>query len=117
VWLARWGGAVNWRITVEQTPYRQVRVTGGLNTFDFRTPEGGESLETPGSMPAFRGRNFGGALAHPASRSSSGTDSPGGALRACVRCSTTLGATTFNVNEAARQSWRTRPQVWGSSCS
>ena len=35
VWFGSLAWSGNWRITVEQTPYRQVRVTGGFNTFDF----------------------------------------------------------------------------------
>ena len=38
VWFGALAWSGNWRITVEQTPYRQVRVTGGLNTFDFAYP-------------------------------------------------------------------------------
>ena len=35
VWFGALGWSGNWRIAVEQTPYGQVRVTGGLNPFDF----------------------------------------------------------------------------------
>jgi alpha-galactosidase len=55
VWFGALAWSGNWRITVEQTPYRQVRVTGGLNTFDFAYPlKPGESLDTPPSTPAIR---------------------------------------------------------------
>ena len=48
VWFGALGWSGNWRITVEQTPYRQVRVTGGFNSFDFAYPlKPGERLETP----------------------------------------------------------------------
>ncbi len=48
VWFGALAWSGNWRITVEQTPYRRVRVTGGLNTFDFEYPlRPGETLETP----------------------------------------------------------------------
>ena len=38
VWFGALAWSGNWRLTVEQTPYRQVRVTGGFNTFDFSYP-------------------------------------------------------------------------------
>lgn len=53
-----WSG--NWRISVEQTPYKQVRVTGGYNTFDFGYPlKPGESLETPVFYAGFSSHGFG----------------------------------------------------------
>ena len=48
VWFGAIAWSGNWRISVEQTPYRQVRVVGGLNTFDFSYPlKPGESFNTP----------------------------------------------------------------------
>jgi alpha-galactosidase len=35
VWFGAIGWSGTWKIAVEQTPYEQVRVTGGLNDFDF----------------------------------------------------------------------------------
>lgn len=62
VWFGALAWSGNWRITVEQTPYRQVRVTGGLNTFDFAYPlKPGESLETPVFYAGFSQGGFGGA--------------------------------------------------------
>ncbi len=58
VWFGALGWSGNWRVTVEQTPHQQVRVTGGLNTFDFGyrlSP--GQSLETP---PLYAGYTDGG---------------------------------------------------------
>jgi alpha-galactosidase len=53
-----WSG--NWRITVEETPYKQVRVTGGFNTFDFSWPlKTGETLETPEFYAGYSGHGFG----------------------------------------------------------
>jgi len=53
-----WSG--NWRITVEQTPYRQVRVTGGFNTFDFSYPlPPGASLVTLTFYAGFASHGFG----------------------------------------------------------
>ncbi len=48
VWFGALAWSGNWRFSVEQTPYRQVRVTGGLNSFDFSYQlKPGESLTTP----------------------------------------------------------------------
>ncbi len=48
VWFGAIAWSGNWRISVEQTPYRQVRVVGGLNSFDFSYPlKPGESFQTP----------------------------------------------------------------------
>lgn len=60
VWFGSLGWSGNWRITVEQTPYQQVRVTGGLNDFDFAYPlKPGESLETPPFYGGFTEAGFG----------------------------------------------------------
>ena len=61
---AFWFGALawsgNWRIAVEQTPYKQVRVTGGFNSFDFAWPlKPGESLETPDFYAGYSAHGFG----------------------------------------------------------
>ncbi len=58
VWFGALGWSGSWRISVEQTPHQQVRVTGGFNTFDFGyrlAP--GESLTTP---PFYAGYTDGG---------------------------------------------------------
>ncbi len=61
VWFGALGWSGNWRIAVEQTPYAQVRVTGGLNTFDFAAPlKPGESLESPPFYGGFSAEGFGG---------------------------------------------------------
>ena len=60
VWFGALAWSGNWRITVEQTPYQQVRVTGGFNTFDFAYPlEPGQSLETPQFYAGFTSEGFG----------------------------------------------------------
>ena len=60
VWFGALAWSGNWRITVEQTPYRQVRVTGGFNTFDFSYKlNSGESLETPQFFGGFSEHGFG----------------------------------------------------------
>jgi alpha-galactosidase len=60
VWFGALAWSGNWRFTVEQTPYQQVRVTGGFNTFDFSWPlKPGETLETPAFFAGFTERGFG----------------------------------------------------------
>jgi alpha-galactosidase len=61
VWFGALGWSGNWRIAVEQTPYEQVRVTGGLNTFDFAWRlKPGESLEAPPFYGGYSEQGFGG---------------------------------------------------------
>jgi alpha-galactosidase len=104
VWFGALAWSGNWRITVEQTPYRQVRVTGGFNTFDFAYPlKPGESLETPDFFAGFSETGFGGAsrILHRFEREQV---SPGGAqsrLRPVLYNS--WEATTFNVTEAGQK--------------
>lgn len=58
VWFGALGWSGSWKITVEQTPHQQVRVTGGFNTFDFAySLAPGQSLETP---PFYAGYSDGG---------------------------------------------------------
>jgi alpha-galactosidase len=103
VWFGALGWSGNWRITVEQTPYRQVRVTGGFNSFDFAYPlKPGESLDTPPFYAGFSGNGFGGAsrLLHRFEREQI---LPGGAtsrLRPVLYNS--WEATTFHVDEAGQ---------------
>ena len=60
VWFGALAWSGNWRITVEQTPYKQVRVTGGFNTFDFAWPlKPGEALETPDFYAGYSAHGFG----------------------------------------------------------
>ncbi len=62
VWFGALGWSGNWRIAVEQTPHQQVRVTAGLNTFDFaHTLKPGERLETPPLYVGYSNEGFGGA--------------------------------------------------------
>ena len=104
VWFGALAWSGNWRITVEQTPYKQVRITGGLNTFDFAYRlKPGESLETPEFMAGFSADGFGGAsrLLHRFEREKI---LPGGAssrLRPVLYNS--WEATTFNVSEAGQK--------------
>jgi alpha-galactosidase len=60
VWFGALAWSGSWRIAVEQTPQRQVRVTGGYNTFDFSYPlKPGESLSTPAFFGGYTDRGFG----------------------------------------------------------
>ena len=60
VWFGALAWSGNWRISVEQTPYRQVRVTGGMNPFDFSYPlQPGETLDTPEFYGGFSNQGFG----------------------------------------------------------
>ncbi|HYW48785.1 MAG TPA: alpha-galactosidase [Bryobacteraceae bacterium] len=104
VWFGALAWSGNWRITVEQTPYKQVRITGGLNTFDFAYRlKPGESLDTPEFLAGFSADGFGGAsrLLHRFEREKI---LPGGAssrLRPVLYNS--WEATTFNVSEAGQK--------------
>ena len=60
VWFGALGWSGSWKIAVEQTPHLQVRVTGGLNNFDFAYPlADGESLETPPFYAGYTDGGFG----------------------------------------------------------
>jgi alpha-galactosidase len=60
VWFGALGFSGNWKFSVEQTPYQQLRLTGGYNTFDFGyTLKPGESLDTPPFYAGFTDQGFG----------------------------------------------------------
>jgi alpha-galactosidase len=105
VWFGALGWSGNWRLTVEQTAYRQVRVTGGYNTFDFAYElKPGDSLDTPAFYGGYSGEGFGGAsrILHRFERESI---LPGGAkarLRPVLYNS--WEATEFDVNEPGQKS-------------
>jgi alpha-galactosidase len=62
VWFGTLAWSGNWKIVVEETPVHQVRITGGLNDFDFSYPlKPGERLETPAYYGGFSAEGFGGA--------------------------------------------------------
>jgi alpha-galactosidase len=104
VWFGALGWSGNWRFTVEQTPYRQVRVTGGLNTFDFAYPlKPGETLDTPAFYGGFSTDGFGGAsrLMHRFEREEI---LPGGlSSRTRPVLYNSWEATGFNVTEAGQK--------------
>ncbi|MGA8030562.1 MAG: alpha-galactosidase [Bryobacteraceae bacterium] len=104
VWFGALAWSGNWRITVEQTPYKQVRVTGGFNTFDFSYPlKPGESLETPGFYGGYAENGFGEAsrLLHNLEREY--IEPFGGKARVRPVLYNSWEATEFNVNEAGQK--------------
>jgi len=103
VWFGALAWSGNWRISVEQTPYRQVRVTGGFNPFDFAYRlETGESIETPVFYAGYAQHGFGEAsrLLHDLERS----DIQPGGIKARPRpvLYNSWEATEFNVDEAGQ---------------
>jgi alpha-galactosidase len=104
VWFGALAWSGNWRITVEQTPYQQVRVTGGLNTFDFAYPlKPGETLDTPAFYAGYSAKGFGAAsrLLHRFEREQI---APGGlSSRTRPVLYNSWEATNFNVNEAGQK--------------
>ncbi|MGH7946509.1 MAG: alpha-galactosidase, partial [Opitutaceae bacterium] len=60
VWFGALGWSGNWRLAVERTPFGQVRVTGGFNSFDFDyLLKPGEELTTPSFYGGFTEGGFG----------------------------------------------------------
>jgi alpha-galactosidase len=103
VWFGALAWSGNWRISVEQTPYKQVRVTGGFNTFDFAWPlKPGEQLATPAFYGGYAANGFGEAsrLLHGLELSS--IEPHGSAARARPVLYNSWEATEFNVNEAGQ---------------
>ena len=104
VWFGALAWSGNWRIAIEQTPYRQVRVTGGMNSFDFAYRlNPGESLETPQFFAGYSAEGFGGAsrLLHRFTREKILPGGLSSRLRPVLYNS--WEATTFAVNEAGQK--------------
>jgi alpha-galactosidase len=104
IWFGALAWSGNWRITVEQTPYRQVRVTGGYNTFDFSYPlKPGEVLETPAFYGGFAESGFGEAsrLLHNLEREDIAPHGAKSRLRPVLYNS--WEATEFNVSETGQK--------------
>jgi alpha-galactosidase len=103
VWFGALAWSGNWRISVEQTPYKQVRVTGGFNTFDFAYPlKPGERLETPAFYAGYAANGFGEAsrLLHNLELTS--IEPHGSAARVRPVLYNSWEATEFNVDEAGQ---------------
>jgi alpha-galactosidase len=104
VWFGAIGWSGNWKLVVEETPAQQVRVTGGLNDFDFGYPlKPGESLETPPFYGGFTDRGFGDSsrLMHAFERAEILPDHAAPHTRPVLYNS--WEATTFDVNEAGQK--------------
>jgi alpha-galactosidase len=103
VWFGALAWSGNWRISVEQTPYKQVRVTGGFNTFDFSWPlKPGEQLETPAFYGGYAANGFGEAsrLLHDLERRN--IEPHGATARVRSVLYNSWEATEFDVNEAGQ---------------
>jgi len=97
-----WSGS--WRISVEQTPHLQVRVTGGYNPFDFSYKlSPGESLATPVFFAGYTGHGIGEAsrLMHRFERAE--ILPAGSGLRTRPILYNSWEATEFNVDEAGQE--------------
>jgi alpha-galactosidase len=104
VWFGALAWSGNWRIAVEQTPYKQVRVTGGLNTFDFAYRlKPGEELSTPDFYAGFSANGFGEAsrLLHNLERTEIEPHKAQARVRPVLYNS--WEATEFAVSEAGQQ--------------
>ena len=103
VWFGALAWSGNWRISVEQTPYKQVRVTGGFNTFDFSWPlKPGEQLETPAFYAGYSGHGFGEASRLLHKLEIDDIEPHGAKARARPVLYNSWEATEFNVNEAGQ---------------
>ncbi len=62
VWFGALAFSGNWKLVIERTAFEQVRVSGGINDFDFRWKlEPGEMFETPGFIGGFTEAGYGAA--------------------------------------------------------
>lgn len=61
VWFGALAWSGNWKITLEKTPFNNLRVTGGVNDFDFSWDlKAGETFKTPAFSGGFTNQGFGG---------------------------------------------------------
>src|SRR5580765_4881152 len=100
VWFGALGWSGSWRISVEETPHQQVRVTGGFNPFDFGyTLAPGEKLETPPFYAGYTDRGIGEAsrILHRFERAEILPNDSGARTRPVLYNS--WEATEFNVDE------------------
>jgi alpha-galactosidase len=104
VWFGALAWSGNWKLTVEETPYAQVRVTGGYNDFDFAYPlKPGDSLSTASFYGGFTEGGFGEASRemHRLERTSILPARSRGEERPVLYNS--WEATLFNVDEAGQK--------------
>ncbi len=115
VWFGALGWSGNWRLAIEQTAYNQVRVTGGLNTFDFAAKVApGASLEAPPFYAGYTDRGFGEAsrILHRFERK----DILPGGLQSRLRpvLYNSWEATTFSVDEPGQRALSARAAKLGA---
>jgi alpha-galactosidase len=104
VWFGALAWSGNWRMSVEQTPYQQVRVTGGFNTFDFAyVLKPGESLETPLFYGGFAEHGFGEASRLIANLERTEIAPQGTSARLRPVLYNSWEATEFNVSEEGQK--------------
>jgi alpha-galactosidase len=104
VWFGALGWSGSWQISIEQDEAQQIRVTGGLNTFDFGyrlAP--GEHLQSPDFYGGYSHDGVGGAsrLLHRFELSSIVPHAPNPKLRPVLYNS--WEATEFRVDEAGQE--------------
>ena len=103
VWFGELGWSGSWRINVEQTEWKALRINGGYNPFDFAYPLApGATLETPHFYAGYTSRGHGEAsrILHRFQRASILPQSPRPKPRPIIFNS--WEATEFNVDEAGQ---------------
>ena len=103
VWFGALGWSGSWQISIEQDQLQQVRVTGGMNAFDFGyLLKSGERFQTPYFYGGYSEEGIGGAsrLMHRLEVDSILPHHPTPKLRPVLYNS--WEATTFDVNEAGQ---------------
>jgi alpha-galactosidase len=103
VWFGALAWSGSWQITVEQDQLQQVRVTGGMNAFDFSyVLKSGERFQTPNFYGGYSEEGIGGAsrLMHRLEVDSILPHHPTPRLRPVLYNS--WEATTFDVDEAGQ---------------
>ena len=104
VWFGTLAWSGNWRISVEQTPYQQVRVTGGLNPFDFSYPlKPGEALDSTEFYGGFAANGFGEASRLLHNLELADIEPHGAKARVRPVLYNSWEATEFNVNEQGQK--------------
>lgn len=114
VWFGALAWSGNWKITVEQTTSRQLRVAGGMNDFDFAYPLApGATLVTPEFHAGFTQRGFGDAsrLLHRFVLTELAPDRRAPKPRPVLYNS--WEATTFSVDEPGQKDLATKARALG----
>jgi alpha-galactosidase len=104
VWFGALGWSGSWRMSIEETPHQQVRVTAGFNPFDFGySLAPGEKLETPAFYAGYTDQGIGEAsrIFHQFERTEILPNGSG--LRTRPVLYNSWEATEFNVDEAGQR--------------